>query len=213
MTTPEGALPQLPPEFFRRFDERPDEDFYVPPRLVTHIDDATIEALTGVYRDLLPRGGRILDLMSSWVSHLPPEVPFARVAGLGMNSHELATNERLTDHVVHNLNEHPTLPYEDGAFDAVVNTVSVQYLTRPAEVFRDIRRVLAPGGISVVAISHRMFGEKAIALWQSISMEDRVRLVGAYFALAGGWDEPRVIDRSPEDADPLLVIYARRLEA
>ncbi len=213
MTPPEGGLPELPPEFFRRFDERPDEHFYAPPRLVTHIDDATIEALTAAYRELLPASGRILDLMSSWVSHLPAEVPYARVAGLGMNREELAANGRLTDHAVHNLNEHPTLPYEDGTFDAVVNAVSVQYLTHPAEVFRDIRRVLTPGGIAVVAISHRMFAEKAIALWQSIAMEDRVRLVGAYFALAGGWDEPRVIDRSPADADPLLVIYARRLEA
>ena len=211
MTIPEGSLPSLPPEFFGRLDERADEHFYVPPRMVTHIDDATIEALTGAYRELLPSGGRILDLMSSWVSHLPAEASFARVAGLGMNREELAANGRLTDFVVHNLNETPSLPYEDGAFDAVTNAVSVQYLTRPVEVFRDLRRVLVPGGISVVAISHRMFAEKAIALWQSISMEDRVRLVGAYFALAGGWDEPRVIDRSPENADPLFVIYARRL--
>lgn len=212
MTNPEGSLPQLPPDFFRRYDERPDEAFYVQPRLVTHIDDASIDALTGAYRDLLPREGRILDLMSSWISHLPSEVPFTRVAGLGMNRRELEANARLTDYVVHNLNERPTLPYEDGEFDAVINAVSVQYLTRPIEVFREIRRVLAPGGLSVVAISHRMFAEKAIALWQSVSMEDRVRLVGAYFALAGGWDEPRVADRSPQNADPLLVIYARRLE-
>lgn len=213
MTTPQGALPALPPEFFERFDPRPDEHFYAQPRLVTHIDDATIEALTAAYRDLIAPGARVLDLMSSWISHLPPEVPYARIAGLGLNSAELEANPRLTDHIVHNLNATPTLPYEDAAFDAVVNAVSVQYLVRPVDVFREVARVLAPGGLHVVAISHRMFAEKAIALWQSISMEDRVRLVGAYFALAGSWDEPRVLDRSPGGADPLLLIYARRLEA
>lgn len=213
MTTPTPPeFPALPAEFFQRYDERPDEHFYVQPRLVTHIDDATIEALTAAYRQLIPAGARVLDLMSSWISHLPPEAPYARVAGLGLNRRELEANPRLTDRIVHNLNEVPTLPYEDATFDAVVNAVSVQYLTRPVEVFREVARVLAPGGIHVVAISHRMFAEKAIALWQSISMEDRVRLVGAYFTLSGGWDEPRVIDRSPPDADPLLLISAHRLE-
>jgi len=204
------ASPSFPPDFFRRFDERPDEHFYAQPRLVTHIDDATIAALTQVYRELIPPGSRILDLMSSWISHLPSGIEYARVSGLGLNRRELEANARLNDYRVHNLNETPALPYEDASYDVVVNAVSVQYLTRPIEVFASVRRVLAPGGIHLVAISHRMFAEKAIAIWQSLSMEDRVRLVGGYFVLAGGWDEPRVIDRSPAGADPLFVIWSRR---
>ena len=206
------ALPSFPPDFFRRFDERADEHFYAQPRLVTHIDDATIEALTQVYRELIPPGARVLDLMSSWISHLPAEVTYERVSGLGLNDRELAANPRLHDHVVHNLNETPELPYEDGSFDVVLNAVSVQYLTRPVEVFTSVRRVLAPGGIHLIAISHRMFAEKAVAIWQSMSMHDRVPLVGGYFVLSGGWGEPRVIDRSPEGSDPLLVIWSRRTE-
>jgi SAM-dependent methyltransferase len=206
------SLPSFPPDFFRRFDERADEHFYAQPRLVTHIDDATIEALTQVYRELIPPGARVLDLMSSWISHLPAEVTYERVSGLGLNDRELAANPRLHDHVVHNLNETPELPYEDGSFDVVLNAVSVQYLTRPVEVFTSVRRVLAPGGIHLIAISHRMFAEKAVAIWQSMSMHDRVPLVGGYFVLSGGWGEPRVIDRSPEGSDPLLVIWSRRTE-
>ena len=142
--------PELRPELFRRVDESPDALFYREPRLVTHIDDATIEALTKLYRELLPAGGRVLDLMSSWVSHLPPEIHYARVAGLGMNRADLERNPRLDEHCVHDLNADPELPYPDQSFDAVVNAVSVQYLIRPVEVFASVRRVLAPGGLPLI---------------------------------------------------------------
>ena len=146
----------LHPDLFRRLDESPDTDFYALPRLVTHIDDATIAALTALYRERIPAGARVLDLMSSWVSHLPADVAYASVAGLGMNAEELAHNPRLDERVVHDLNVSPTLPWDDGLFDAVVNAVSIQYLVRPVEVFAEIRRVLRPGGLSIVATSHRM---------------------------------------------------------
>ena len=74
---------ELPEEAFRRFDEMPDALFYRQPRFVTHIDDAAIAAVTQIYREVLPPGGAVLDLMSSWVSHLPPEVTYRRVVGLG----------------------------------------------------------------------------------------------------------------------------------
>jgi SAM-dependent methyltransferase len=211
MTQP-SEFPGFPPDFFERLDEADDEQFYGQARLVTHLDDATLEALTQLYRELVPAHAHVLDLMSSWVSHLPPEVPYQRVSGLGLNRQELASNPRLHDFEVHNLNREPELPYGDAEFDAVLNAVSVQYLTRPVEVFASVRRVLRPRGLHAVAISHRLFPEKAVAIWQAMSMEDRVRLVGSYFFAAGGWDEPVVIDRSPEGADPLLVIVARRVE-
>ena len=136
----------LPPDLFRRLDESPDGEFYGIPRFVTHIDDATIAALTALYRERIPAGARVLDLMSSWVSHLPPDVEYACVAGLGMNAEELSRNARLTERVVQDLNVTPELPWPDGTFDAVVNAVSVQYLVRPVEVFAEVRRVLRPGG-------------------------------------------------------------------
>jgi hypothetical protein len=123
-------------EHFRRYDEAPDDQFYREARLVTHIDDAAVAAATAFYRDLLPARGRILDLMSSWVSHLPADAEYAAVAGLGMNAAELEANSRLTERVVQDLNVDPALPWGDGSFDAAIVTVSVQYLTRPAECSR-----------------------------------------------------------------------------
>lgn len=200
----------FPPEFFRRMDEAPDVEFYREPRFVTHIDDATIGALTQVYRELITPASHVLDLMSSWVSHLPAEVPYERVAGLGLNRQELERNPQLTDFVVHDLNATPELPYPDEVFDAVVNAVSIQYLTRPVEVLASVRRVLRPGGIHIIATSHRLFPAKAVAVWQAIEPHERLRLIGTYFQFARGWSEPIVADRSPADADPLWVVYARR---
>jgi len=203
-------MPVLPRELFQRLDESPDENFYREPRLVTHIDDATIAALTEVYRELVPAGADILDLMSSWVSHLPAEVDYGRIVGLGMNRVELVENPRLTSFLVHDLNRCPELPFADATFDAVLNAVSIQYLTSPVEVFASVGRVLRAGGIHLVATSHRMFPTKAVAAWHSLAPGDRLRLIGTYFELAGGFEPPRLIDRSPRGADPLWIAVARR---
>lgn len=200
----------LPPQLFRRQDEAPDAEFYSIPRYVTHIDPETITALTQVYRELLPAGGSVLDLMSSWVSHLPPEVGYARVSGLGMNRAELGANPRLDDFAVHDLNARPELPYSDASFDAVANAVSIQYLIRPVEVFASIARVLRPGGLSLVAMSHRMFPTKAVAAFHALPAPRRVQLVAAYHELAGGFEKPEFLDRSPPAADPLWVVVARK---
>lgn len=192
-------------------DESEDAAFYTEPRLVTHIDDATIAALTQVYREELPAGGIVLDLMSSWISHLPAETSYARVAGLGMNRVELEHNSRLTDFVVQDLNVAPELPFADAAFDAVINAVSIQYLTRPVEVYASVRRVLKPGGIALIATSHRCFPTKAIAAWQATTPGERLRLIQLYFELAGGFEEVEFIDRSPPGADPLWVAVAKKI--
>jgi SAM-dependent methyltransferase len=197
---------------FRRIDESSDAAFYAEPRLVTHIDDATIAALTQLYRETLPVGGTILDLMTSWVSHLPPEVAYARVAGLGMNRIELEHNARLDDVAIQDLNATPELPYPDDTFDAVVNAVSIQYLTRPIEVYASVRRVLKPGGLALIATSHRCFPTKAIMAWHSLNPQDRIRLIQMYFERAGGFAPAESIDRSPPaGADPLWVVMAKRV--
>lgn len=202
-------IPELPPDWFDRIDESPDDHFYALPRMVTHIDDATISALTQFYREHLASGSDLLDLMSSWVSHLPEELQFGRVSGLGMNGQELAANRRLSDWLVHDLNRDPELPYADGSFDAVLNAVSVQYLVRPDRVFRSILRVLRPGGLSIVAMSHRCFPSKAIRAFQQLDLPERLALVGRYHELAG-FEAISQLDRSPERADPLWIVIARR---
>jgi SAM-dependent methyltransferase len=163
MNEKEHPLPSLPEEAFRRYDEAPDEGFYLLPRFVTHIDDRAIAAVTQLYREFFPPGGEILDLMSSWVSHLPPEVTYSRVIGLGMNEAELRRNERLDAYVVHNLNRTPELPFGDAEFDGCGICVSIDYLTRPVEVLREVGQVLKVGAPVVITFSNRCFPTKAVA--------------------------------------------------
>lgn len=198
---------------FKRYDETADEAFYTVPRKVVHIDEGAIEAATQLYRELVPDGGRVLDLMSSWRSHLPTDRTYAEVVGLGMNAAEMADNPQLTEFVVHNLNREPRLPFEDGRFDAAVCTVSVQYLTQPIEVFRDLARVLGPGGVAVFTFSNRCFPTKAVMAWQAATDEQHVGLVGHYFEASGVWERVAWADRSPRRAqygmaDPLYGVWA-----
>ncbi len=198
-------LPELPRQAFDKADPSPDTLFYVQKRLVTHIDDGAIEAVTALYRELLPSGGEILDLMSSWVSHLPPEMAFAGVTGHGMNAEELAANPRLTARIVRDLNAEPALPFADGAFDAACMCVSVQYLQRPVTVFTEVRRVLRPGAPFIVTFSNRCFPTKAVAIWQALEAHEQQELVALYMQRAGFED----IDASeviPEQGDPLWAV-------
>lgn len=209
---PNPALSPFKPEHFAREDSADDVLFYVPERLVQHLDDAGRAALTAFYAEHLPAGGRVLDLMSSWISHLPQDMLFDEVAGLGMNRAELAANPRLSDHHVHDLNTDPRLPFDGGAFDACLIALSVQYLTQPLEVFAEIARVLVPGGLCVISFSNRCFPTKAVAIWRALDDGGHTGLVGAYFRHAGGFNEPVGLDISPSGVagDPLFVVTARR---
>lgn len=170
---------------FERDDARDDGLFYQAPRFVNHIDDTAIDVIRALYGSLLEHGDRVLDLMSSWTSHLPEGLEASRVTGLGMNAEELAANKRLTDFLVHDLNENPSLPLEDGGYDAVICTVSVEYLIHPFEVFRELHRVLAPNGLLVTTFSNRWFPPKAIQVWRELHEFERMGLVLEYF-LDGG---------------------------
>ncbi len=204
----------LPAAWFRRDDETPDEAFYTAPRFVTHIDDGAIAAVTRLYREHFPAGGAILDLMSSWISHLPPEVAYSRVVGLGMNRAELAGNPRLSGYVVKNLNDHPALPFGDGEFDAAGLCVSIDYLTDPVAVLRETARVLRPGAPMVVTFSNRCFPTKAVAVWHALDEAQRCQWVAAMFRRAGEdlWTPAGILDRSPASGsgDPLYAVVSRR---
>ena len=195
---------------FRREDEAPDAHFYAQPRLVTHIDEAATAAVTQLYREHLPAGGAVLDLMSSWVSHLPAEVAYARVVGLGMNRVELAANPRLDGSVVHDLNRNPRLPFADAEFDAAAICVSIQYLTRPAAVLRDLGRVLAADAPLVITFSNRCFPTKAVRSWLLRDDLGHAALVAGYLKAARNWTDIQHLDRSPRAGDPLHALVARR---
>lgn len=195
----------LPARAFTKLDLSPDALFYVQPRLVTHIDDGAIAAVTALYRQHLPPGGRVLDLMSSWVSHLPDEVRYGHVAGHGMNAAELAANPRLDERVVQDLNAEPVLPLPDRSFDAATICVGVQYLQRPVEVFRDVLRTLRPGAPLVVSFSNRCFPTKAVAIWQSLDGPDQQRYVAAAMQRAG-FEAIALQQHLPRHGDPLRAV-------
>ncbi|GAB4518418.1 MAG: class I SAM-dependent methyltransferase [Anaerolineae bacterium] len=200
----------FPPEYFNKQDTSDDALFYTFPRKVVHIDDHAIQVVTAHMRRRLPPGGVYLDLMSSWRSHLPDDLNPARVVGLGMNADEMADNPQLDEVVVHNLNQQPTLPFEDQLFDAAFCTVSVQYLTQPVDVFREVNRVLKPGGVFLVTFSNRCFPTKAVAVWTATNDRQHVGLVTQYFEKAGNWRDIQAEEKTRLFADPLYAVYAYR---
>ena len=199
-----------PEDAFRRTDETPDEEFYRTPRLVTHIDEGAIAAVTQLYRELFTARGEILDLMSSWISHLPPEVTYGRVIGLGMNEVELRQNPRLDGFVVQNLNTKPGLPFGEAEFDGAGICVSIDYLTRPVEVLREVGRVLRVDAPLAITFSNRCFPTKAVEIWQRLDDRGHMRLVEDYLRGAGNFANIRSLDRSPRRmfSDPLYAVVA-----
>ncbi len=200
-----------PKGFFDRADESADARFYVQPRLLTHIDEGAIAAVGTLYQHLGLGGTKVLDLMSSWISHFRPGSEPSELAVLGMNPIELDANPIATERVIHDLNVDPTLPFDDASFDHATCCVSVDYLTQPVEVFRDVARVLRPGGWFVLTFSNRLFPTKAIRGWLNTDSLGHCRIVQSYFVNAGGFDEPQAQLRTlpTQPGDPLYAVYAR----
>jgi SAM-dependent methyltransferase len=194
---------------FARIDERADTEFYARARLVEHIDAHAIAAVEAIYRERIAPGCDVLDLMSSWVSHLPPDVTYRSVTGLGMNAAELAANPRLDRRIVHDLNAVPELPFAADSFDAVLICVSVQYLTSPVAVMREAARVTRPGGQLIVSFSNRCFPTKAVAIWQATDDRGHLRLVRDYLDEAGAWSEIESL-AAVGRGDPLYAVVALR---
>ena len=168
-------------EDFTRMDESPDFNFYSAPRFVTHIDDGAIAALTQYYKQTLTPGADLCDVCSSWISHLPKDVKYGRVVGVGMNARELEANTQLTEWVQADLNREPKLPFDDSSFDNILCVVSIDYLIRPREVVDEFHRVLRPGGRVLLSFSNRCFPTKVAQKWLSLDDDGRQRMVGSYF--------------------------------
>lgn len=209
MSDPVDGEPPFPPGFFARLDEGDDADFYGPPRLVTHIDDGAIAAVGDLYSEL-SIDGDVLDLMSSWVSHLrrPPR----SLVVLGLNRAELEANPMATQRIVADLNAAPRIPLPDESVDDAVCCVSVDYLTRPVEVVADVGRVLRPGGRLVFTFSNRLFPTKAVQGWLHSSDEGRCAIVAEYLRRSGRFGPATVERRTPlaHRGDPLFAVWAAR---
>ena len=219
---------------FQRQDESDDSLFYREPRLVVHIDDKAIATIGELFKEVFSpwishgsvptpespadqsseMGKKvILDLMSSWRSHWPPGFPKPRMVGLGLNAVEMRENPDLDEHVVHDVNKDPRLPFDDTTFDAAVITVSIQYLVRPVEVFQDVNRILKPGGAFLVIFSNRMFFTKAVRIWTVSNDDYKMGLVTSYFQDAGNYEDIRGMCRNrgrDYHEDPVYVVMARK---
>ncbi len=189
-----------------RLDPSDDAYFYDAPRFVTHIDDRAIESLTSHYRDefqaLFEQKGKkkldILDLCSSWISHYPTDLEeshYGLTVGIGMNDEELSANKQLYMHYTQNMNKNPSLAqFEDNSFDVITNVVSVDYLTKPKEVFEEMHRILRPGGIALMSFSNRCFPSKAIAMWLQADDIERLTIVASYFHYSADWSLIEALD-------------------
>ena len=208
---------------FVRDDDQPDANFYRKPRFVCHIDDTACEMVRNTYGRFLTDGMQVLDLMSSWQSHIHANLKLDRLVGLGLNEDELNRNSQLSDVRVHDLNADSKLPFESNTFDAVVNTVSVEYLTDPLAVFRDVSRILRPDGYFILTFSNRWFPTKAIKIWQELHEFERMGLVLEYFLRTGGFKDLqtysiRGLPRPHDDkyfpellfSDPVYAVWGRK---
>ena len=223
---PNHENPRMSPLYakgaFSRQDETDDALFYETDRFVGHLDSEARRTIERLIRTLIvDEDAAILDLMAGWDSHIPKAVKAARVVGLGLNENELKQNPALTAYVIHDLNKEPRLPFEDNSFDVVLNTVSVDYITRPMEVFPDVGRVLKPGGLFLVVFSNRMFPQKAVQVWREAGEDERVLLVEELFEGAGVFERATLFvskgkPRPKDDkyasfgipSDPVYAVYA-----
>jgi SAM-dependent methyltransferase len=214
----------FPAGAFTRDDESDDAGFYERDRFVDHLDSVALATVAEIIGNLTVEDNPVvLDLMAGWDSHIPARVKAEKVTGLGMNRNELTRNKRLTGQVIHDLNANPSLPFSDETFDVVLNTVSVDYMVKPFEVFSEVGRILKPGGLFLVIFSNRMFPPKAVIIWRESMESERIDLVKRFFDFTGAFLEPEVFissgrPRPPDDkyyytglpSDPVYAVYAEK---
>jgi SAM-dependent methyltransferase len=212
------------PDAFLRKDESPDAGFYQRARMTSHLDRTALDTVEAMIATLaVENAPAVLDLMASWDSHLPDSLEPAQVIGLGLNEEELKANPALDRYVVQDLNSDPVLPFDGDCFDLAINVVSVEYLTQPVRVFEEVRRVLRPGGLFLVAFSNRWFPPKVVRVWEEAKEEERIGLVEEYFRRTGGFDESEYFISMglprPEDdryfhlgvpSDPVFAVFAEK---
>ena len=211
------SWPYTKPDDFKRLDEAPDTAFYKYPKLVYHIDEGAVAALTRYYDAAVPDGAEVLDICSSWVSHYPRDFPkrMKSLVGTGISATELACNDQLTSFAQADLNVQPKLPFPDKSFDVVTCVVSFDYLTKPKEVMREVARVLRPGGRLILSQSNRCFYTKAVGVWTAdMSDAAHLRVLGNYIHFQPGLSEPRAFDISAQGKgtnDPMYIVEATRV--
>ena len=186
------AVTVLSPAERDKLDRSDDSLFYAEPRFVHHLDASFRARLTQLYRERIPACAVVVDLMSSWVSHLPEDITYQEVIGHGLNAEELAANPRLDRHWLQNLNTTQQLPLADNSVDAVLIVAGWQYLQQPEAVAAELLRVVRTRGEVIVAFSNRMFFQKASQIWTDGGDREHLAYVAEVFT-AQGWPTPQLV--------------------
>lgn len=194
-------------------DSLDDQMFYLMPKFVHHAADDSRAALTKYYSCILQssKNNAVLDLCSSFTSHYPPDWKASRCVAIGLNPFELMANPSKTEWTIQNLNTNPKLPYEDCTFDTITNSLSVDYMTRPIELFKECYRVLKPGGLAAMAFTNRCFPTKIVPIWaEPFTDRNHVKIVMNYFHFSDSWEELALVDVSPSLRDPMYIVQAKK---
>ena len=195
-----------------------DEIFYQQPRFVHHLSDSFRTRLTNLYSEYLLKHYIILDLMSSWVSHLPSNIRYKKVIGHGMNQAELSSNERLDSFFVQNLNKKQSMPIEDSSVDVGLIVAGWQYLQYPEKVSLELSRVIKSDSLLIISFTNRAFWTKAPNIWTYSSEEKRIEYVTSVLT-SNGWRIEKILNEKTQDkklfgfysseSDPFFSVIAR----
>ena len=195
-----------------------DEIFYQQPRFVHHLSDSFRNRLTCLYSEYLLNHHIILDLMSSWVSHLPSNISYKKVIGHGMNEAELSSNERLDRFFVQNLNKKQNMPIEDSSVDVGLIVAGWQYLQYPEKVSLELSRVIKSDSLLIISFTNRAFWTKAPNIWTYSSEEKRIEYVTSVLT-SNGWRIEKILNEKTHDkklfgfysseSDPFFSVIAR----
>ena len=195
-----------------------DEIFYQQPRFAHHLSDSFRTRLTSLYSEYLLKHHIILDLMSSWVSHLPTNIRYKKVIGHGMNQAELSTNQRLDSFFVQNLNKKQNMPIEDSSIDVGLIVAGWQYLQYPEKVSLELSRIIKSDSLLIISFTNRAFWTKAPNIWTYSSEENRIEYVTSVLT-DNGWRIEKVFNEKTQDkklfgfysseSDPFVSVIAR----
>ncbi len=201
-----------------KIDIADDQIFYKQPRYVHHLSESFRIRLTNLYSEYLLNHHVVLDLMSSWVSHLPTNIRYKKVIGHGMNEAELVANKRLDRYWVQNFNKTQNLPIEDSSIDVGLIVAGWQYLQYPEKVSLELSRVIKSDSLLIISFTNRAFWTKAPNIWTYSSEEKRIEYVNSVIS-TNGWRIEKIFNEKTKDkkllgfysaeSDPFFSVIAR----
>ena len=201
-----------------KIDTSDDQIFYQQPRYVHHLSEPFRSRLTSLYSEYLLKHHVILDLMSSWVSHLPTNIRYKKVIGHGLNEAELITNKRLDRFWIQNLNKTQNMPIEDSCIDVGLIVAGWQYLQYPEKVSLELSRIIKPDSFLIISFTNRAFWTKSPNIWTYSSEENRMEYVNSVLTSSGWTIEKLLNEKTYEkklfglysvESDPFFSVIAR----